>query len=42
MEVLEGEKMHLFQMKKRLGEEKGKNCSPITKEREAKEENNLH
>jgi hypothetical protein len=29
-------------MKKRLGEEKGKNCSPITKEREAKEENNLH
>ncbi len=29
-------------MKKRLGEENGKNCSPFTKEREAKEENNCH
>jgi hypothetical protein len=29
-------------MKTRLGEEKEKNCSPITKERETREENNLH
>lgn len=42
MEVLEEEKMHLFQKKKRLGEEKEKNCSLITKEREVGEENNLH
>jgi hypothetical protein len=29
-------------VKTRLGEEKEKNCSPITKEREVGEENNLH
>lgn len=37
MEVLKGEKLHSFQMKKKLGEEKEKNCSPITKEKEAGE-----
>jgi hypothetical protein len=29
-------------MKNKLGEEKEKNCSPITKERDVGEENNLH
>jgi hypothetical protein len=33
MELLEGEKMHSFQIKKKLGEEKEKNYSPITKEK---------
>ncbi len=42
MEVLEGGKMHLVQMKKEIGGGKKKNCSPITKEREVGKENNLH
>jgi hypothetical protein len=42
MGVLKGKKLHSFQMKNKLGEEKEKNCSPITKERDVGEENNLH